>query len=375
MLRSASSRSSRKRHIYVWNAWCESSITSTSLINVCMSPEGWHQSPAMTRALSLLVQGLDKCLWRSGSALSDGRLQRWHGHAYNTVKFGGLVVKAWAKASRVIDSRNGYLSSYAVVLMWISYLLKRAQLRYIPPESILHIPYHPCGSYHVPLTLDTVKFEEVQNLVEGFFVYYTEEFSFETSVVTLRKDSGMALRAEPRLRWLGQDFLCIEDPYENSINLGRKIDANKFAFVERALQAEREKHHGFRSAVPTQPTWEGLQHSGPPNDSGQAPLIKQRLIAPSNPERPSGLSANAISFFPAELLGPISVQNKKLREIPEPPTMSPSSVPPPTPHRLQRSLRCTARSRGFYHTLRGSETIWCCTRSLRMRESDNCSSA
>ena len=288
----------------------------------------------------------------AGYGIRNSWLLRQYLMTSETVRIGGLVVKAWAKDSRVIDSRNGYLSSYAVVLMWISYLLKRALLHFSPPLCTPRIPYRPSDQYHVPLTLDSVKFEELQDLLEGFFVYYTEKFAFESSVVTLRSASGEASRTERRFKYMDGNPLCIEDPYENNLNLGRRIEAEKFVLVKKVLQAEREKYQRFRSAMPTQQTWEGLQHSGPPNDSGQAPLIGQRLSAPSSSGGPSGLRANAMPFVPAELLRPAVVQ--KLREINETPTMSLSSI---ADHHMggthlvnSLGMRETAQSRGQPYT-------------------------
>jgi len=69
---------------------------------------------------------------------------------------------------------------------------------------------------------------------------------------------GAASRAEPGMSWFGGDLLCIEDPYEDNFNLRRRIDAEKFAFVKKALQAEREKYRIFRSTMPAQQTLKRL---------------------------------------------------------------------------------------------------------------------
>ena len=58
--------------------------------------------------------------------------------------------------------------------------------------------------------------------------------------------------------WFGGDLLCIEDPYEDNFNLGPRIDAEKFAFVKKALQAESEKYRIFRSTMPAQQTLKRL---------------------------------------------------------------------------------------------------------------------
>ncbi|CAD2217618.1 hypothetical protein AGDE_01845 [Angomonas deanei] len=56
-------------------------------------------------------------------------------------RVGNLFVKTWSKARSVNNSRQGYLTSYAMTELWIHYLLQAGEATFVEPSSVGAYPF------------------------------------------------------------------------------------------------------------------------------------------------------------------------------------------------------------------------------------------
>ena len=156
------------------------------------------------------------------------------------------VVKRWGKLHNVSDSRHGYLSSYALLLMFCFYLQQRGVARYIVPDSVQ--PITDLRECPQPRLLDDMERQEVKDLVVGFFEYYAKfdwgrvvTFREEPSSVLTMEQAGLthtaSLKTFPLKKaahvhaWMG-----IADPYEDT-NTARRVSVAKFHYISGVIAA------------------------------------------------------------------------------------------------------------------------------------------
>eukprot|EP00759_Apiculatamorpha_spiralis_P032147 PhF_6_TR33688/c0_g2_i2/m.49378/K14079/PAPD4, GLD2; poly(A) RNA polymerase GLD2 len=186
---------------------------------------------------------------------------------HQCARLGAIVIKKWAKNTGFSDSRNGYLTSYAAVILWIFYLLEHNYItNFVSPRDIPSIPpgseslrglYQPLLDEHDAHDPQELQ-HELGTLLHGFYKYYGAEFDWETRVVSLNHRGGST---KERLGWTLDKqvtsadhiadnvfyLLCIEDPYEDNLNLGRRIDDVKFG---RIVELFRNAVVGLESPEP-----------------------------------------------------------------------------------------------------------------------------
>ncbi|KAF8305747.1 hypothetical protein TcBrA4_0038930 [Trypanosoma cruzi] len=173
---------------------------------------------------------------------------------------GLAFLKRWSKQSGINNALRGYLTSYAIMVLWAYYLLRRGLVEYVDPASLsltpsiaqLEVSYLPLlrddgdggesmRSVSQSPTLEPIR-EELGSCVAGFFSFYAC-FPWEELVVSLRARDGDVTRES--LGWVEDSEvksiklrdrvwyrMCIEDPYEDNLNLGRHLSPKKFAFVQ-----------------------------------------------------------------------------------------------------------------------------------------------
>ncbi|RNF06451.1 putative terminal uridylyltransferase 3, partial [Trypanosoma rangeli] len=178
---------------------------------------------------------------------------------HSVVRAGVAFLKRWSKQCGINNAQKGYLTSYAVMILWVYYLLQRGLVCYVDPVSVsivpsgapVHVPYIPLlgvegagGGSMGSVSSSPVLAELKANLgdcVAGFFSFYSE-FPWDERVVSLRSPNSDVTRESlgwveaadvmaKRLRDRVWYRMCIEDPYEDNLNLGRHLSPNKFAFV------------------------------------------------------------------------------------------------------------------------------------------------
>jgi hypothetical protein len=156
---------------------------------------------------------------------------------------GALILKDWSKSSGVNNSINGFLTSYAVNILWIYFLFQKGHVPYVNPTSIpasLSRSGQSKDPEYVPLIPPSIAVDEAARrqlhedmgrLLFEFFAYYVFEFDWEKNVVSLNRP-GVTSKSE--LGWTEDDevrlskrntryAMCIEDPYEENLNLGRHL--------------------------------------------------------------------------------------------------------------------------------------------------------
>jgi len=227
----------------------------------------------------------DLCL-RNFGIRNSAWLHEYHVNNNNgaLLRSGAVVLKTWAKLYGVNNSFLGFLTSYAVNILWINFLVQRKVVPYVSPRAISEDPTDAkrFPSY-VPLTPkscdDAQVLEMMGGLLVDFFVYYAFEFNWERDVVSLNRE-GTTTKAQ--LRWMPAEgtaknvryHCCIEDPYEPNLNLGRhmgicKTRKVKAEFVRASLSLMRDAvNHcvvfGGKDPIGSQRSGEGLLVSEPP---------------------------------------------------------------------------------------------------------------
>lgn len=155
---------------------------------------------------------------------------------------GAVVLKDWSKSSGINNSIGGYYTSYAVNIMWIYYLVQKGVIPYIDPLSIPQslVDCKDFNPQYVPIfppeiEVDAAKreamFRQMGELLVGFYAFYCFEFDWDRHVVTLNRSGEPTLKED--LQWNDVPVVqgkkttrylqCIEDPYEDNLNLGRHV--------------------------------------------------------------------------------------------------------------------------------------------------------
>lgn len=207
---------------------------------------------------------------------------------------GALVLKDWSKASGVNNSMNGYLTSYAVNILWIYYLVHQGLIPYVDPifdiPSSLRANKEVDPQYAAMIDPEWSPEQQAQlelqagELLLGFFYYYAFVFDWERHVVSLNRpgvttkasigwdmedvspSSAMGSVGGSHLHHHGPDTdatsggssgaaavrrhrattryaFCIEDPYEDNLNLGRHMG------VVKAMRVQTEFYRGLLSLL------------------------------------------------------------------------------------------------------------------------------
>ncbi|KAJ3356988.1 hypothetical protein HDU83_009158 [Entophlyctis luteolus] len=164
-----------------------------------------------------------------------------------------FIVKYWSKQRNINEPSFGTLSSYCFILMIIHFLQIRGVLpclqKILPDgtiaEKIDTIPVHTVEGFNVYFYENVNALrqiwtsennESVGELIVAFFKYYSAEFpyvhgiaSVRTGMVVPKEDKGWTKEKQQELnRSSGATkdrfWLCVEDPFETTNNVGRPVD-------------------------------------------------------------------------------------------------------------------------------------------------------
>eukprot|EP01059_Diplonema_ambulator_P013405 TRINITY_DN23927_c0_g4_i1.p1 TRINITY_DN23927_c0_g4~~TRINITY_DN23927_c0_g4_i1.p1 ORF type:complete len:643 (+),score=144.32 TRINITY_DN23927_c0_g4_i1:825-2753(+) len=154
-------------------------------------------------------------------------------------RLAAVAVKIWSRKSGINDPRVGLLSSYAVIILFIYYLLCTSQVEWIDPQGISLVDVKPRPLFESPKERADA---DPGAVLFGFFGFYATQFDWDNTVITLNRDPRVGAVTKKSLGWVAQNevivdransvrfHICIEDPYEQaepatlgSLNLGRKV--------------------------------------------------------------------------------------------------------------------------------------------------------
>lgn len=155
---------------------------------------------------------------------------------------GCLLAKLWGRSFSILNSHRGWLSPYAMTILYIYYLQTTTAPLSVQPTASLDDLLHTChvGKYSELQEFNTqlpVRFFDICGIekdIKGFFKFYSEEFDFDSAVIDIRTTSPIFQKDEwihsitdissaDRWNLLGHENLFIRDPYEPH-SLGRSVD-------------------------------------------------------------------------------------------------------------------------------------------------------
>ncbi|ORC86280.1 RNA editing 3 terminal uridylyl transferase 1 [Trypanosoma theileri] len=238
--------------------------------------------------------------------IRNSNLLRQYLMSHPCARPGAIVLKDWSKTSGVNNSVNGYFTSYAINIMWIYYLIQKEYVPYVDPLDIPAslVNYTDFGPKYIPMVDPSLSPEELDalyrdagDMLVGFFYFYSFEFDWEHHVISLNRPG---ITTKKMLGWHVEDVvppmistlggggggsgggggggggannggggggsgsmnsgnsvgngsntkrhptryeLCIEDPYEENLNLGRHIGITK------SLRVRTELYRGMLSLL------------------------------------------------------------------------------------------------------------------------------
>uniref|UniRef100_J3L941 Uncharacterized protein n=2 Tax=Oryza brachyantha TaxID=4533 RepID=J3L941_ORYBR len=145
-----------------------------------------------------------------------------------------LIVKHWAKLRGVNETFRGTLSSYAYVLMCISFLQQREPkilpcLQAMEPTYIMVVDGTECAYFdevHQLQDFGAENKESIAELLWAFFHYWAFDHDYRNDVISVRTGNTISKQEKNWTTRVGNDrhLICIEDPFETSHDLGRVVD-------------------------------------------------------------------------------------------------------------------------------------------------------
>eukprot|EP01060_Flectonema_neradi_P033564 TRINITY_DN5669_c1_g1_i1.p1 TRINITY_DN5669_c1_g1~~TRINITY_DN5669_c1_g1_i1.p1 ORF type:complete len:586 (+),score=77.72 TRINITY_DN5669_c1_g1_i1:44-1801(+) len=175
------------------------------------------------------------------------------------VRIAAAAVKLWSKKCRINDPRVGLLSSYAVALMYVYYLIRTGVVEWIDPASVSLELCPNIPPFSTPPGTATPEVEaQAGKLFVGFIAFYGGQYNWEQHVISINspkivtkeelgwtKDAQIIVDRGNCVRY----ELCIEDPYEKAdptpwgdprpgrLNVTRKITAHRSLTIHRKIIA------------------------------------------------------------------------------------------------------------------------------------------
>ncbi|WVZ78117.1 hypothetical protein U9M48_025880 [Paspalum notatum var. saurae] len=145
-----------------------------------------------------------------------------------------FLVKHWAKQRSVNETYRGTLSSYAYVLMCISFLQLREPkvlpcLQVMEPTYTLTTEGTECAYFDKVDQLQDFGAENKDSIAEllwGFFQYWAYRHDYRHDVISIRMGKTLSKQEKNWTTRVGNDrhLVCIEDPFETGHDLGRVVD-------------------------------------------------------------------------------------------------------------------------------------------------------
>eukprot|EP00045_Choanoeca_perplexa_P014243 m.166328 g.166328 ORF g.166328 m.166328 type:complete len:627 (-) comp16619_c0_seq9:126-2006(-) len=150
----------------------------------------------------------------------------------------GFFLKRWAKVCHINDASQGYMSSYALIMMLLHYLQHTSPpvLPYLqqahgdePLEPVMVDGWNAAFYQDVEefKTRWPVNTSSTAALLIGFFDYYCSVFNFGQTVVNVR-DASTLLKSD--LAW-HTSAMAVQDPFDHSHNLTKGVKPAQFLYI------------------------------------------------------------------------------------------------------------------------------------------------
>mmetsp|Transcript_4159 Transcript_4159/g.6582 ORF Transcript_4159/g.6582 Transcript_4159/m.6582 type:complete len:359 (+) Transcript_4159:2-1078(+) len=150
-------------------------------------------------------------------------------------------IKAWTKARQIHDPYRGYLSSYTYTLMVIHCLQvvgvlpnlqefgRQAAIQRQDPSLKVKSQYDCYFSRNIEQLQgygEKTQPAPLGALLIKFFQFYAREFSIKDQVVCVRKGFPITKKSKnwEKPREKNRHVICIEDPFDVEVDLGRYVD-------------------------------------------------------------------------------------------------------------------------------------------------------
>eukprot|EP00668_Euglena_longa_P007967 GGOE01009587.1.p1 GENE.GGOE01009587.1~~GGOE01009587.1.p1 ORF type:complete len:818 (+),score=194.66 GGOE01009587.1:363-2456(+) len=145
-----------------------------------------------------------------------------------------MTVVQWSKSVGINDSRNGFLTTYSVILMVIFYLICSQNVTHVPIDTIRSKDdIDPEPFVPQPEDPDEGIQRRLGRLLAEFFTFY-DAFNFDEDCICIRTTNHVSREAKG---WTSRDVpIAIEDPYETHLNTCRNVKLDRFEFIRKQLQ-------------------------------------------------------------------------------------------------------------------------------------------
>jgi DNA polymerase sigma len=172
-----------------------------------------------------------------------------------------MAVKRWSKETMMNHAAQGFLTSYGfniLVVHYYQHALRKMDFVPLSTADVARVAQLPTG---LPLEAPT-DMKAFGEEVLGFFDYYLSEFKYDEQVVSLSRPEvttpaklGWTREREDALKMQVSDGeggggriayrLCIEDPFEVNLNVGRNVSAFKLDIFKQHFARARETGLGW----------------------------------------------------------------------------------------------------------------------------------
>ncbi|KAI4979221.1 hypothetical protein ZWY2020_015974 [Hordeum vulgare] len=156
------------------------------------------------------------------------------------------IVKHWAKLRGVNETYRGTLSSYAYVLMCISFLQLREPkilpcLQAMEPTYTMVVDDTECAYFDEVDQLRDFGAENKETIAEllwAFFHYWAFQHDYRKDVISIRMGKIISKKEKNWTTRIGNDrhLICIEDPFETGHDLGRVVDRQTIRIVREEFE-------------------------------------------------------------------------------------------------------------------------------------------
>lgn len=171
-------------------------------------------------------------------AIHNTRLLQSYGRLDKRVPQLGVALKVWMKCCNISGASEGWLSSYAYIIMLVHFLqrIEKPVLPFLQQVSLPTKPKKPMliGEWDVyfynpdEMVWLAPNSQSVAELWLDFFAYYAWKFDFENEVVQIRHPRVLMKKSKG---WESSSF-AVEDPFVLNHNLAASVDSEALSHIK-----------------------------------------------------------------------------------------------------------------------------------------------